>query len=138
VGWAEIDSVCTGSYTTTEIPGDWKRWKKLLTHFSKSANISKRRASLVMLVSPLRRCEDPAVIKLALENVDRLKSEKSILITKAISWLLRSAINTQTEVIKKYLDLNTESLPKIAVRETTVKLRTGKKTKSKPAKLKKS
>ncbi|HWA32838.1 MAG TPA: DNA alkylation repair protein [Cyclobacteriaceae bacterium] len=138
VGWAEIDALCTGAYTLTEISAAWPRWKKLLRDFSKSNNISKRRASIVLLVAPLRRCEDPAMIKLALENIDRLKAEKDILITKAISWVLRSAIPAQTEVIKKYLNLNQASLPKIAVRETLTKLRTGKKTKSKPAKQKKS
>ncbi len=138
VGWAEIDSVCTGRYTMTEVSGDWKRWKKILVKFSKSTNISKRRASIVLLVSPLRRAEDPEMVRLALENVDRLKAEKDVLITKAISWVLRSALPIQQEVIKKYLNLNKASLPKIAVRETLVKLRTGKKTKSKPAKQKKS
>ena len=78
------------------------------------------------------------MVKLALENVDRLKGEKDVLITKAISWVLRSAIPAQKDVIKKYLNLNMASLPKIAVRETLVKLRTGKKTKSKPGKPKQS
>jgi 3-methyladenine DNA glycosylase AlkD len=138
VGWAEVDAVCTGVYTTTEISADWTRWKKLLKDFSTSKNINKRRASIVLLVAPLRRCNDPAMIKLALENIGRLKTEKDVLITKAISWVLRSAIPAQTEVIEKYLNLNKASLPKIAVRETLTKLRTGKKTKSKPAKQKKS
>lgn len=132
VGWAEIDSLCTGSYSVTEIPADWKRWKKLLIRFSKSKNINKRRASIVFLCAPLRKSRDRELIDLALENIDRLKAEKDVLITKAISWVLRSAIPAQKQIVKKYLDLNKESLPKIAVRETLVKLKTGKKTKSKP------
>jgi 3-methyladenine DNA glycosylase AlkD len=135
-GWAEVDSLCTGLYTVTEIRADWKRWKKLLVRFSRSGNINKRRASIVLLCSPLRTSEDRALINLALENIDRLKSEKSILITKAISWVLRSAIPAQKSIVKKYLDLNKLSLPKIAVRETSVKLKTGKKTKSKSIKSK--
>ncbi len=132
VGWAEIDGLCTGSYSVTEIPTDWKRWKKLLIRFSKSKNINKRRASIVWLCAPLRKSKDRRLIDLALENVDRLKGEKDVLITKAISWVLRSALPAQKMIVKKYLDLNKESLPKIAVRETLVKLKTGKKTKSKP------
>jgi 3-methyladenine DNA glycosylase AlkD len=127
-GWAEIDSLCTGVYSLMEIPANLKTWKKLLIRFSRSPEISKRRASIVLLCSPLRKSKDPALISLALANVDRLKSEKDILITKAISWVLRSAIPSQKEVVKKYIHLNKASLPKIAVRETLVKIETGKKT----------
>ncbi len=130
-GWAEVDSVCTGAYTTTEIPGDWNRWKKLLDKFSKSKNIQKRRASIVLLCSPLRKAQNDSILKIALQNVDRLKSEKEILITKAISWVLRSAATHHGPAIKKYVDLNKETLPKIAVRETLTKLTTGRKTKPK-------
>ena len=51
-GWAEVDTVCTGAYAISEIPTDWVRWKRLLEQFSKSKNIHKRRASLVLLCSP--------------------------------------------------------------------------------------
>ena len=91
VGWAEVDSVCTGKYTVSEIPGQWKTWKPLLIAFSKSKNIHKRRASIVLFCSPLRKPNDPELTLLALKNCDRLKAEKEILITKAISWVLRSA-----------------------------------------------
>ena len=49
VGWAEIDSVCTGPYTITAIPGNLATWKKILVRLCKSKNINKRRASLVFL-----------------------------------------------------------------------------------------
>jgi 3-methyladenine DNA glycosylase AlkD len=130
-GWAEIDSVCTGAYTSTEIPIDWPRWKKLLTQFSKSKDIHKRRASIVFLCSPLRKTRNEAMLTVALQNVSRLQAEKEILITKAISWVLRSAATHHGFEIKKYVDLNKETLPKIAVRETLIKLRTGRKTKPK-------
>src|SRR5688572_23979353 len=41
IGWAEVDAVCTGKYTITEIPSQWKTWKPLLIKFSKSKNIHK-------------------------------------------------------------------------------------------------
>ncbi|HMG91253.1 MAG TPA: DNA alkylation repair protein [Chryseolinea sp.] len=124
-GWAEIDTVCTGKYTITEITGQWKSWKSLIIKFSKSKNINKRRASLVLFCSPLRSVKDERMAELALATVDRLKSEKSILITRAISWLLRSMEKLYREKLQLFLKENSATLPKVAVRETMTKLTTG-------------
>lgn len=128
IGWAEVDVVCTGKYTLTEIPGQWQAWKPLLLKFAKSKNIQTRRASLVLLCSPLSRKVNAELVTVALENIDRLKGEKDILITKAISWLLRTMVKHYREAVEEYLGENAESLPRIAVRETMVKLKTGRKT----------
>jgi 3-methyladenine DNA glycosylase AlkD len=130
-GWAEIDSVCTGKYTIHHVVPGWKKWKPLLVKLSKDKNINKRRASLVLFCSPLRHSDDERLAKQALENIERLKSEKAILITKAISWVLRSMDKNYKKLLTEYLKENMETLPKIAVRETMVKLKTGKKTKTK-------
>jgi 3-methyladenine DNA glycosylase AlkD len=130
-GWAEVDSVCTGDYTITEISENWKIWREQLQQFSKSKNINKRRASLVLLCSPLRNIIDRKLADTALENVDRLKNEKDILITKAISWVLRTMEKHYRPLLIEYLHENKETLPKIAVRETMIKLNTGLKTKRK-------
>jgi 3-methyladenine DNA glycosylase AlkD len=127
-GWAEIDSVCTGAYTIKQIPLHWKIWKPLLIRFSKDKNISKRRASLVFFCSPLSHCDEADIANTALANIDRLKSEKDILITKAVSWLLRSMIKHHRKLVAGYMKTYAETLPKIAVRETLVKLKTGKKS----------
>lgn len=127
IGWAEVDAVCTGAYTNTAIPENFAVWKKLLTKLSRSKNINKRRASIVFLCSPLRRVDDPRLARLALDNVDRLKHEKEILITKAISWVLRSMVTHHRVRLQQYLKKNEASLPAIAVRETKTKLRTGRK-----------
>jgi 3-methyladenine DNA glycosylase AlkD len=129
-GWAEIDSVCTGQYTIHQVVPGWKKWKPLLVKLSKNKNINKRRASLVLFCSPLRHSDDELLAKQALENIERLKSEKEILITKAISWVLRSMDKNFKKLLTEYLKENMETLPKIAVRETMVKLKTGKKTKT--------
>ena len=129
-GWAEVDSLCTGVYTVTEIPENFAKWKRLLISFSKSKHIEKRRASLVLLCSPISKVKDEKLIEIAFENINRLKAEKEILITKAISWLLRSAVKHYKEEVQNFVTLNTDSLPKIALRETLVKLKTGKKTKT--------
>ena len=128
-GWAEVDAVCTNKYTVTHILPNFKVWKSLLKQFNKSKNIHKRRASLVFLCSPVRHHKDERLLILALENIERLKSENEILITKAISWLLRSLIKHFKIEVAAYVKANSDSLPKIAVRETMTMLRTGKKTK---------
>jgi len=57
-----------------------------------------------------------------------LKSEKEVLITKAISWTLRSMVKLHRTPLKNYLAKNKQTLPAIAMRETLTKLQTGKKT----------
>ena len=129
IGWAEVDSVCTGKYTIHAIPNNWNKWKRLLVRFSKSENIQKRRASLVLLCSPMRQTENEEIALAALSIIERLKSEKEILITKAISWLLRSMIKHHKKIVETYVNRNKETLPSIVVRETMTVLKTGKKTK---------
>lgn len=128
VGWAEVDAVCTGEHTIKMLPANWTAWKQLLTKFSKSKNINKRRASLVLLCSPMRHVNDERLASIALANIERLKVEKEGLITKAISWTLRSMTTHYRKALTAYLNEQKDSLPKIAVRETMTKLRTGKKT----------
>jgi 3-methyladenine DNA glycosylase AlkD len=128
-GWAEVDAVCTGKYCITEIPTNIPKWKKILTAFSKSKNINKRRASIVFLCSPLSQSDDARLAEIAFDNIDRLKSEREIIITRAISWVLRSMVRHHKKALEKYLKKNERSLPAIAVRETKIKLTTGTKTK---------
>lgn len=128
IGWAEVDSVCTSKYTVTAITSDWKAWKKLLTQFSKSENIHKRRASLVILCAPLRTSYDERLSDLAFQNIKRLKDQPEVLITKAISWVLRSMTRHYRKQLEAYIRENRDTLPKIAVRETLMKLETGRKT----------
>jgi 3-methyladenine DNA glycosylase AlkD len=130
-GWAEVDTVCTGKYTIFQLLPQWDQWGRLLKTFSKSKNLNKRRASLVLLCSPISKSDDARLHEMAFENIDRLKGHKEVLITKAISWLLRSMIKYHRRALEAYLKKNADTLPKIAVRETLVKLKTGKKTKSK-------
>jgi len=127
-GWAEVDTLCTSKYTSTEIINQWETWQPLLWKFSTSKNICKRRASIVLLCLPLRNHVDKQLAECALENIDRLKSEKHILITKAISWVLRNMIKHHRRTVENYLKENASTLPDIAVRETRVKLKTGRKS----------
>jgi 3-methyladenine DNA glycosylase AlkD len=127
-GWAEVDSLCTGRYSDSEILSQWKTWKPLLIQFSKSNNIQERRASLVLLCSPLRKSEDARLPVLAFQNMNRLKGEKEILITKAISWVLRSMVKHHRAALVQFMNKEESGLPAIAVRETRRVLATGRKT----------
>ncbi len=126
-GWGEVDSLCQSSFPADEILAKWSDWKKLITKFSQDKDIHKRRASLVLLTMAVRHSADPRLSRLAFTNIGKLKKEKELLITRAISWLLRDLIKNHKSKVAKYLEKNQETLPKIAVREVTRKLLTGKK-----------
>jgi 3-methyladenine DNA glycosylase AlkD len=127
VGWAEIDTLCQGTYSAKEILYQWETWKNLLIKFSKDTDISKRRAALVLLTGPVANSDNKTLEKLAFEVIDTLKAEKDILITKAISWLLRSLVKFHKTDVRIYVETNKDLLPKIAVRETMRKIETGRK-----------
>lgn len=126
-GWAEVDSICQSNFKAEEILSNWSEWKKIISKFSTDENIHKQRACLVLLTYPVRKSDDERLSKLAFTNIDKLKREKNILITKAVSWLLRSLIANNRKEVEIYLEKNKNSLPKIAIRETTRKLITGRK-----------
>ncbi|MGI5841455.1 MAG: DNA alkylation repair protein [Patescibacteria group bacterium] len=127
-GWAETDTICQLCFTAGDILSRWSNWEKLLKKFVTDPNIHKRRASLVLLTKPLRQSDDPRLSDLALANTGKLKHEKDILITKAVSWILRSLIKFHTKEVENYLNDNLDTLPKIAIRETRNKLATGTKS----------
>lgn len=126
-GWAEVDSTCQSVFTAKEMLADWDGWRKLLEQLTNDNNINKRRASLVLLTSPITKSPDERLIQQALKHVDHLKHEKDKLITKAISWVLRKGIKQHRAHIESYLEQHSDTLPAIAVRETRRKLETGKK-----------
>ena len=126
-GWAQVDSLCQSKFSSEDLLNNWSSWSETLSKLNKSQIISKRRASLVLLTRPVRDSEDSRIVDLALKNIDNLKNENAILITKAISWLLREMVKFHSNIVRKYLEKNRESLPKVAVRETKRKLETGRK-----------
>lgn len=127
-GWAEIDSLCANVFPADEVAADWPAWRAAIGRLSRDANINKRRAALVLMTTPTRTSDDARFRDLAFEVVERLKGERAILITKAVSWLLRSMAARHGEAVSAYLDAKAGSLPAIAVRETRTKLRTGTKS----------
>jgi 3-methyladenine DNA glycosylase AlkD len=127
-GWAEVDTTCQSGWTPAEVLVRWAEWQPFLSGLAHDEKISLRRASLVLLVSPLRASADERLTLQALANVEQLQGEKSPLIVKAISWVLRSMAQQQPELVRSYLDAHAAELPASAVRETRKKLATGRKT----------
>jgi 3-methyladenine DNA glycosylase AlkD len=127
-GWAEIDSLCASVFGPDELEADWRAWRDLIRRLSRDSNINRRRAALVLLTRATRTSSDPRYGDLAFEVIEQLKGERPILITKAVSWLLRSMANHHGAAVASYLDANAATLPAIAVRETRVKLATGTKS----------
>ena len=127
-GWAEVDSLCQNLFAADDMIADWPAWKRLIEQLSMSADINKRRASLVLLTGPVHYVDDQRFSDLAFAMIERLKAERPILITKAVSWLLRALVDRHGPAVAAYLDANAASLPAIAVRETRTKLATGTKS----------
>ncbi len=127
VGWAEVDSLCQNVFTAEEFLGNWSLWEAFIHKLSKDKNIHKRRAAIVFLTGPVERSADPRLRDLAFAMVERLQHEEGILITKAISWLLRSLVRYHKKEVERYMQKHREVLPKIALRETKRKIHTGRK-----------
>lgn len=126
-GWREIDTTCQSNFSAKEVLIRWDEWHALLSDFVTRPSIEHRRASLVLLIKPIRQIADDRLIIPGLENIDILKHEEDKLITKAISWLLRTAIKHYDQKVYGYVETNREQLPSIAIREFDRKYQTGKK-----------
>lgn len=126
-GWREIDTTCQSNYTASDVLERWEIWQPFLSDLAQRETIQHRRASLVLLIKPVRDSEDEQLISTALANVEQVKHETDKLITKAVSWILRESIKRHREIVEAYVANNAETLPKIAVREFQKKFETGKK-----------
>jgi len=127
VGWAEIDALCAGVFRVEEVLANWHGWERFIRKLSRDRNINKRRAALVFLTAPLRYSDDKRLADLCVEVIRVLQHEREIIITKAVSWLLRSMVRHHQRVVAAYLNKNLSSLPAVAVRETRRKMATGRK-----------
>jgi 3-methyladenine DNA glycosylase AlkD len=127
VGWAEIDMLCGGAFRAEEILANWRGWERFILALSRDRNINKRRAALVLLTAPVRYSDDKRLADLGFEVIRLLQHEREIIITKAVSWLLRSMVRHHERVVATYLKKNRSSLPAVAVRETRRKIATGRK-----------
>ena len=127
VGWGEVDSTCQSTWTPGELLADWVGWKQFLLRLSQDENINVRRASLVLLTNPVSTSDDERIRDLCFTLIGDLQGERDILITKAVSWLLRCMVTHHSQVVTDYLDQHSQTLSAIALRETRNKIRTGRK-----------
>lgn len=127
-GWAEVDVICQNSFRADDVLASWDAWQAVLRAFKSNPNVHVRRASLVLLVRPVRESPNIRLSNLAFENIAALEAERDILITKAVSWLLRSLVKYHRAELENYLEAHKDSLPKVAIRETRNKLISGRKS----------
>jgi 3-methyladenine DNA glycosylase AlkD len=127
-GWAEVDGLCQSTFSAQELLGQWRAWRALIRRLARDPAAHKRRAALVLLTGPVRRSDDGRLAELAFETIDRLQGERDILITKAVSWLLRALVAQHRAGVVRYLAANAAALPSVAVRETRAVLETGRKS----------
>ena len=129
-GWAQVDSLYQNTFPAEQLLADWPAWNALIERLARDPNINKRRAALVLLQGVVRYSDDPRLSALAFAMIERLKGERAVLITKAVSWLLRALAARHRAETEGYLDREAANLPAIAVRETRTKLATGRKAKA--------
>jgi 3-methyladenine DNA glycosylase AlkD len=129
-GWAAVDALCYGNISSDELLENFTRWKPLITRLAQADNPNKRRGALVLLTKPVKQSADQRLCNLAFDLIDTTRGEKDMLITKAVSWLLRNLTRHHTPAVRQYLHAHKDTLPAIAIRETTNKLKHG--TKSPP------
>jgi 3-methyladenine DNA glycosylase AlkD len=127
-GWAEIDALCHNVFTAKELIARWDTWTALLITLARAEDVDRKRAALVFLVGPVQRSDDERITAHAFATIDALKAERDPAITKALSWLLRGLTTRHPGEVVAYLASHHAFLPKVAVRETRTKLRTGTKT----------
>ncbi len=127
-GWAEVDTLCQSVFSADEMLARWTEWKRLLVALRASPNVHKRRASLVLLTWPARERPNARLVRLAFANIAALERDKDILITKAVSWLLRNLSKYHRADVEDYVRKHAATLPRIAVREVRHKLDAGVKS----------
>lgn len=126
VGWKEIDSTCQSVFTVADLDANWDGWQKFLRRLNLDENVNKRRASLVLLVQPVRT-DDKRFSALAFELLKPVHNERDKRISKAVSWLLREAVKQHADDVRQFIETHQETLPSSVTREVRTKLDTGKK-----------
>lgn len=124
-GWAEVDSF--SDEIDLWFRADVVKRVSLLRRWNKDKQVEKRRASMVVLCSSVRNDDGQTLRDLSFAFIDEVKAEKHVMITKAISWLLRALIKYHKSAVVRYLKENASTLPRIAVREVSTELETGRK-----------
>lgn len=124
--WGLDDGLATtlfGPWIAADLPGRLGFLQTLIV----DPVVWSRRLGLVATV-PLNRDASTAQPELTFALIDQVKAERHPMITKAVSWALRTLITLYPERVAAYLDTNADTLPSHAVREVRNKLVTGLKS----------
>lgn len=127
-GWAEVDHLCQNLFPAEQMLADWSAWDLELAAMAGSDQVEHRRASLVLLVGPVGANADLRLVARSFANLERLKLERSILVSKAVSWLLRSLIGRHRFALEAWLAAHQADLAPAVRREVATKLSTGLKS----------
>lgn len=121
-GWAMVDGLCCDvlSLFVTQ----WPELIEKSSGWSRSKNLWKRRASIVIAVRPVRTGQfaDELFVRMA-----ELAADHDPMIYKAVSWGLRSAISTHRDEVESFLHDHEQDLKPAVIREVRTKLDTGRK-----------
>ena len=121
-GWAEVDSTCQSTFGADEMLARWQAWEPFLRGLAADTKLARQRASLVLLVMPVRKSPDMRLWTCALANIDQLKFEKDKLVSKAVSWLLREGIRHHRQAVEACIEDNAALMPAFVVRQVRAKL----------------
>ncbi|MCB1059838.1 MAG: DNA alkylation repair protein [Calditrichaeota bacterium] len=121
-GWAMVDGLCCDVLSLFIT-----KWPDLIDKsatWSRSKNLWKRRASIVLVVRPVRTGQFADELFVRMSD---LAGDHDPMIYKAVSWGLRSAIATQREEVESFLQDHEQVLKPAVIREVRTKLDTGRK-----------
>lgn len=127
-GWSEIDHLCQGLFPAAQLLADWPAWREALDAWPEADSAAHRRASLVLLTGPVRTDPDPRLAAQAFATLERLCRETDPLISKAVSWLLRSLAARHADAVSGWLEPHASVVPSFVAREVRAKLATGRKS----------
>ena len=127
-GWAETDLLCQSLFPAEQLLADWTRWDHTLAAMTQAEQAERRRASLVLLTGPVRSDGDERLLSRSLANLQVLKADRDPLVSKAVSWLLRTLIARHRSALDAWMAANKGDLSAAIRREVETKLSTGLKS----------
>jgi 3-methyladenine DNA glycosylase AlkD len=110
------------------IEADMEARLGVLEELIKDEDLWSRRLALVATAPINRGHKGITIPDLTLRLVDKVKSERHPMITKAVSWALRELTKMHQAHVTSYLKKNRATLAPLVVREVENKLRTGLKS----------
>ena len=127
-GWAETDHLCQSLFPAEQLLAEWPSWDQALAAMAQADQAERRRASLVLLTGPVRNHGDERLLSRSLANLQALKADRDPLVSKAVSWLLRTLIVRHLSVLETWMTTNKSDLSAAIRREVETKLSTGLKS----------